>query len=402
MVSPLGSTSLILRSIRRRPFRNIVTILCFVIIASSLLSVHFLVGGAQNSVEAGMDRLGADILLIPQQYVKVGEAALLTGKPTTFAFEESILPRITGIEGVEKVSPQIYIATLQNQGCCSTFLQLIAFDPATDFTIIPWLNTELHRELRQNECIVGAGIIGPIGYNLTFYGHDFTIAGRLDPSGMGIDSSVFIQMEDAYTMSEESGFRAARPVGIQNGQISAVLVRVKPGEDRDIVANAIRSELPQAYPYMATTMAKRVSAQLGLTEQVLYTITGVVTLVAFPFMALVSSLVANERKREIALLRAMGATRSFVFRVIFAEALVLSLAGALIGVGATSLVIFLFAPAITTSLQIPFLWPPLWEILGDVAIAIGFAVVLGGAASLYPAYQSARQDPYEAIRRGDV
>src|SRR5512138_975980 len=197
----LKFSDVVIQSIRQRPFRNIATILCFIVITGTLLSTYFLVGGARNSVEVGMDRLGADVLVLPQDAAISGEAVLLTGKPSTFVFTSSVQDRIAAMEGVEKAAPQIYIGTLANAACCTGRVQLIGFDPALDFTIQPWLMTELGRPLRRGEVVVGSGFTSEAGEVLTFYGKNFTVAGKLDPSGMGMDESAFIMLDDAYEMA---------------------------------------------------------------------------------------------------------------------------------------------------------------------------------------------------------
>lgn len=349
-----------------------------------------------------MDRLGADILVLPQDYVIKGQTVLLTGKPTTFAFAESILPEIGQIDGIASATPQLYIGTLQNQGCCSTDIQLIGFDPATDFTIQPWLQDQLGRSLGINECIVGYGIIAQPGTVLTFYGHNFTVAGKLDPTGMGMDSSIFVRMEDAYTMSKESGQKAVRPVGIREGQVSAVLVRVSPGEDRDEIAQLIRKNVLGTYPFTVSYVAKKVNTQLSAATHVLFAVTAAVTLVSFPFIALISTMVANERRRELGLLRAMGATRGFVFSVVFGESVLLAIIGGLAGVVITGLILSQFVPFITASLEVPFLWPSVWTTVAEAGAAILLVIGVAGTAALYPAYRSSRMEPYEAIRKGEV
>lgn len=402
MKRSLGFFDLVIRSIKKRPFRNIATILCFVVITSTLLATSFLVGGAQNSVQVGMDKLGADIMVLPEDSALKGEAVILTGKPTTFVFSGSILPQISGIEGVAKAAPQLYIGTLSNQACCSGQLELIGFDPSRDFTVQPWLETELGRPLASGECVVGSDITGDIGSPLTFYGRNFTIAGRLDPSGMGVDESVFVMLDDAYIMAAESVTKAAEPLDIQRGEISAVLIRVKPGFDKDAVAETVKTTIPGSYPVTLNYIASKVNTQLSATTQVLYAITAAVTFVSFPFMALISSMVANERRRELGLLRAMGATKGFIFRVVLIEALVIAGAGALAGVVLSGFVLYLFEPLITTTLQMPFLWPSVLSLLAGVGITIFVAIAVGGLASLLPAYKSSNMEPYDAIRRGEL
>ncbi len=398
---PLRFTDVVTQSIRQRPFRNIATILCFIVITGTLLSTYFLVGGARNSVEVGMDRLGADILVLPQDSALSGEAVLLTGKPSTFVFAGTVQDRIAAMDGVEKTAPQLYIGTLQNAACCTGRVQLIGFDPAKDFTIQPWMMAELGRPLRPGEVVVGSGFTSEDGSVLTFYGRNFTQAGKLDPSGMGMDESAFIMLDDAYAMAAESGSHAVVPVDIRPGEISAVLVRVAPGADKEKIAAAVQETIPGTHPVTLNYIASKVNTQLSATTQVLVSITAAVTLVSFPFMALISTMVANERRRELALLRAMGATRGFIIKAVLAEALAIAAAGGLLGVVISGFLLYLFEPLIVGSLQMPFLWPPIGSLLVQVTIVVLVAIAVGGLAALIPAIRSGNLEPYDAIRRGE-
>jgi putative ABC transport system permease protein len=397
----MSYSGLLGKNIRRRLFRNVATIMCFTFVTCSLLSAYFLIGGAQNSVNVGMQRMGADILVVPSQYGDQSQSIILTGKPSTFTFQNSIEANVAAIDGIKQTSPQLYIATLSNQACCSSDVQLIGIDPQKDFTIQPWLVNELGRQLQPDEIIVGYKIIGFVGDQLRFYGTNFTIAGRLEQTGMGIDTVVFMSLTDAYQMAADSATLAVEPLNITQGQISSVLVKVEPGQDIVRIADVIATTIPGTYPETASNLAVAVNDQLAATTQVLYATTLSVTLVSVPLVALVSTLVANERRRELGLLRAMGGTRTFIFTMVFAEAIVLAAIGGLLGVGVSLLLIANFQGLITQSLAIPFLWPSLTVIVAESFLAIALAVGVGGLAALYPAFKSSRLEPYEAIRKGE-
>ncbi len=375
---------------------------CFAVVAGSLVSTYFLVGGTRNSFDVGLSRMGADLMVVPEGEASQSETVILTGQPSTFFFNSSILSSVQGIQGVEAASGQVYIATLKDAPCCSLPVQLIGFDPATDFTISPWLNNELGRPLNHDEVIVGNRIIGDIGSSLKFYGHNFTIAGRLEPTGMGIDVSVFIRADDAYTMAEQSAAVGAAPLSLQRGQISAVLVRVDKSTDPSTVASRIQAQIPGTQVVTSNALIARITSQLASASQLLYVTTAAVAVVSVPLVAVISTMAAGERRREIGLLRAMGATRGFIFRIIFSEGVLLAAVGGLIGIGGSAVILYSFERLITASLAVPFLWPPLPETLSYVGLTLALAAAAGGLSCLYPAYTSSRLEPYEAIRRGEI
>jgi putative ABC transport system permease protein len=107
-----------------------------------------------------------------------------------------------------------------------------------------------------------------------------------------------------------------------------------------------------------------------------------------------------ERRREIGVLKALGAADRDVRQLFFAEAGVMGLVGGLLGVflGWSIGRIINFAANVYLSQQnIPpqKLWSvPLWL----VGAAIGFSIVVSLAAGLYPAARAAKLDPVQALR----
>ena len=107
-----------------------------------------------------------------------------------------------------------------------------------------------------------------------------------------------------------------------------------------------------------------------------------------------------ERRREIGVLKALGATDGDVKSLFFAEAAAMGLLGGIVGVGGGWLIgrALTFGTALylkqqnLPSVQISSV--PWWLALG----AIGFAVLVSLAAGLYPAARAAKLNPVEALR----
>ncbi len=394
-----GYWQFIFKSMRRRAFRNFATVLTFAVVIGSIMIATFLTGGASNSARAGMERLGADLLVVPEEFELDADAIIITGKPSTFFVNGSAMDGIRLVEGVEQAAPQTFIATL-SASCCALPTQLIAFNSTLDFTVRPWLDDELGRPLERDEIILGNQISGEIGESLVFFGHPFYVAGILEPTGTGVDQSIFVQDTDALVMAKESFELSWEPILIKPGEISAILVKLSPGADADEVSARIEETVPGVSVISSNNLAKKIDAQLTSTVSSLYLMAGAVTIVSIPLIATVSSLVANERRREIGLLRMMGAKKSFVFQAILMEALLLALIGAIIGTVGSSLFIVIFKDLITTNLGIPFLWPGLDTLLLQVWLVMLAAISLGALSALYPAIVASRADPYDAIRSG--
>jgi putative ABC transport system permease protein len=115
-------------------------------------------------------------------------------------------------------------------------------------------------------------------------------------------------------------------------------------------------------------------------------------------IGLIVSMAANERRREIGVLRALGAPRGFVLRSLLAEVGLLAAGGGLLGAALAGLAIYLFRDLLVLGLGMPFLLPSLPRLLALVAGGLGLALGTVALAAWLPAYRTSRQDPALAMR----
>ena len=393
--------NLIKKNIVYRPIRNGALIFCFAIIASSLFSGAYILTGATDSVKSGISRLGADIIVVPGEYEGKSEAVLLRGEPSTFFFDHDVVPAISSIPGINRIAPQLYIATLDT-ACCYLPVQLIAYDSSRDFTITPWLRKNNRESLEKDEIIVGNMIIPDVGTSLKFYGHEFVISGKLEPTGTGLDTSIFIRYEDAYAMAEGSKEKAVKELKLPEHGASAVLVQVQNQSDIEKISGIITSRVRGSKVLTPELLISTVTGQLNSVIQILYLTAVVATFISLPLIALISIMVANERIREIGVLRALGATRELVFRLIFGEAIVLSIIGGLFGIIFSGIILELFQELIGSLISTPLSAPDPINLITITLTALTLTISVGGIASLYPAYRSAIMEPYAAMRSGEL
>ena len=392
---------LVARNLQNRPYRNIAVVLSFAIIAGTLFSALYLIGGARQSLDNGLDRMGADIMVVPEKYAAASQSVILTGEPSTFFFSDAGYEQIAGLPGVAKASPEIYVATLFGQACCAAGVQIIAIDPERDFTIATWLKENPGVTMGKDDIIVGSAISGDLGTDLLFYGHTFHIVGRLARTGMGLDMAVFTRIEDAYTMADESGVKAAQKLTIPPGMVSAVLVRINPGVSPAAISDEIKQRVPGTRTITPNGLLNAISGQLGAITLLLYGSAITVTAVSIPLMGSISAMVAHERRKEIAILQALGATRSFVMRLMLAESFSLAVIGALAGIGAATIILVGFQDFIAFTLKIPFTIPSPFTVALYGGSAIVLSVIIGGIASVYPVYLINHSEPYETMRKGE-
>ena len=101
------------KNISGNSLRSWVVVLCALVVAAFALFATLLFRGAATSLELAADRLGADIVVVPQGAQTEMEGALLMGVPAHFWMPEENVDSLAAMPGVEAASPQIYLATLK-------------------------------------------------------------------------------------------------------------------------------------------------------------------------------------------------------------------------------------------------------------------------------------------------
>ncbi|HOG46540.1 MAG TPA: hypothetical protein PLJ35_01160 [Anaerolineae bacterium] len=321
-MSPLDELRLAWRNVAGNRFRSGAVLGCAAALAGLALATALLLSGAQRSLQLARARLGADIIAVPAGAQPGVEGALLMGVPTQAWMPRANLARIAAIPGVAAVSPQMYLASLSRASCCAVSeMLLVAYDPESDFAVAPWLARSLGRGLVLGEAVGGSSVFVPEGEEaIRLYGYDVRLRGNLEPTGTNLDRSLFFTFETAAEMARLSHGQAERPLEIPPDSISAALVKVAPGSDARLVALTILQEVPGVTPLEGADMLRSFRGQIAGLLRTLLALLGLTLGASLLLLALVFSLAAHERRREIALLRALGASAGAVCRMLLAEA----------------------------------------------------------------------------------
>ena len=267
------------------------------------------------------------------------------------------------------------------------------------------------------DAVIGAEVARALGYrvgdeivvahgmgSVSFVEHDanpFTIAGVLAPTGTPIDRSVMVTLEaiEAIHLDGATGRGTSlsadqlRARDLSPAQITAFFV----GLDTPVAALRLQRAV-NTYPEepLQAVMPGLALAQLwevvGAAERTLAAVaafvvlTGLVSILA----AILTSL--NERRREMAILRALGARPRHVFLLLVAESALLAFAGAVIGAGLTYGGLAAFSPFLEArfGLLLPSLLPGLYD--GALVVAVTAAAAALGAIPAWRAYRNSLAD----------
>jgi len=391
-----------IRNLQRKLIRSLLLLLAVAMVTGTLFGATIFMTGMQNALYIGTYRLGADILVVPEEYESQAKSALLAGEPTSFYMDRSVYDKVMQVDGVKKASPQVFIKPSSFTCCYSVDIFLVAFDPVSDFTITPWLKEKTELPLTDDQAIAGRSLPILTGSMVPFFGTAFTVVGTMEPTGMKFfDQSLFMTMDAAYRMAEMSKERSLQPLSLNRNKISAVLVQTDPTISPDRVAIRIAHAVDGVRAIASDEVVNTVRRQLAGLMHGIFVICGVLWGLAMVMIGFAFYMIVNERQREFGLLRGMGAKRRQVFSLIMLEAIFISFAGGVIGLGIGSALLVGFRDIMANSLRLPYLLPPpevLYELVGG---ALFFSVLTGLLSALVPSVIASRLDPYDAIRLGE-
>ena len=229
------------------------------------------------------------------------------------------------------------------------------------------------------------------------HGHQhrpFTIAGVLAPTGTPMDRALFVNMEGFYHLEgharpDAAGAHASEaagselhdhdaPIADDQKRVTAILVSTK----EDWQAATLAKQINEDSVAQAVMPAREISSLLDNivgNVQMLLLVLAILVVVVAGIGILVSIYNSmNDRRHEIAVMRALGARRSTVMVVILLESILLSLGGGLLGLLLGHGLIGLLGPTIETETGVVVrVWAFQWVELILIPGLIGLAAVVG-------------------------
>ncbi len=377
----MSDFKLIFRNISDNPLRSWITALCTALVSGLLIFSYLLVNGSQESLTRVTQRLGADIAVIPAGNQIIVEEALLMGNPISVWMPRSVVSEVANIQGVEVVSPQLFLSTMRGASCCTVSdMFMVAYDPATDFTVRPWLKDNLDTDLELGQAIGGTYITYTTGRDdILVYGYEIDLVGSLESTGSGLDQSLFFTYDTAVDIARLSPMRAEAALVLSPDSISTALVRLSDGADPYKVADEIESRVRGVSAIPAASLFRNQREHVDSLRQNLSLFSMLLWVMSVVLIGFVSAAAVLGRRQELGVLRALGATQTRLVTMLFSESAFLTLIGVVFGIALSAASLILFKNLIIHSLNLPLYIPKLPEFLllaGGILLAVLATVFL--------------------------
>jgi putative ABC transport system permease protein len=373
---------LALENVRRKPFRNLGLALLTGIFAAIFFGGSLLNSQLRLGLESLANRLGADLLIVPYGYEQAARAALVRGEPSTHTMRREVLDKIRAFPGVAAATPQFFLASL-TASCCTERVQIIGFDPASDFLIHPWIRDEVPR-LEAGEVVAGAKIRSSVGDEVFFFEAIYRVAAKMEPTGLGLDTSIFMPLAALYELLRDNPHLPRREEDPE-AYISSIALKADPGLSPKELGNSLLQAYAIEYnldQIVAADIVSDTARRLHTLSSALYWLAAGIWLLAVLVLSLVFSVSVGERGRELRIYRILGARRSWLGKLLLLEALLICAGGALAGILAAACIVFPFSSLIFAGLQLPHLDVPGSAVAGRALLTLAIAGAGGPLASL--------------------
>jgi lipoprotein-releasing system permease protein len=146
-------------------------------------------------------------------------------------------------------------------------------------------------------------------------------------------------------------------------------------------------------------MNRNLFSALKLEKTMMFLLLVLITIVASFNIVSTLTMIVTEKQREIAILKAMGATRKGIMRIFMLNGLIIGCSGAAIGVPLGYTFLWLIQTFWTFDQTVYYISKiPVHVLASDVLLVAGSAILISFVATLYPSLQAAKLDPAAALR----
>ena len=375
--------ALALRNITRQKTRTVLTVIGILIGIAAIVALGSISEGLRVQISKSLEQSSSLITVIEESngnlFMSMGSSEL----------SQETVDEIMSVDGIDEATAVIYkVGYLEDS---SGFGQPTLFESGVRPEDIELFTTEgvvLSEGELLEEGDVDYAMVGwtlsetldlEVGDTITVEERDFTIKGIYEEFGdPGLDSGVIIPLDVAQDLFETDMY-------------SAVIVYPEDIDEVQELADSIEDSVEGVSAFTTAEFAKQIGQ---IVDQIGFFTIGIAAISAIVGgLGVMNTMIMSvmERRREIGVLKAIGATNSYILKMILIESALISLIGGLLGLG----VGFIASKGLgfATGGQAEGIVTPRLALY-----SLAFALFLGIVGGLYPARRASKLSPVEALK----
>jgi len=379
---------LVISNMARRRGRFVFTLLGITIGIGAFVTFLALGGSLKKEVMREANALGANLIVTPKGSCAFEQVSILTGEvlPSNITMEE--YAKVSALEGMTVVPVLAEKSAINNR-------------PVSVSGILPEkMGIFKEWQLAVGEYLSGndetAVLLGSVaaeqfkllpGGSVVIRGERLPVKGILAATGGKDDVTVFIPLETAqrlFNAGERASYLAVKVADVTG--VDLAMERI-----RETVSLGVVSDRQMLTSVLSIVGSVNVTLQLIAVVAVLAAAFGIVNTMLTA---------AYERKREIGILQALGATRRTIFTLFLIESGVYGFLGGACGVVGGLILSIAAAPQLEQNVFTSFVKGSGNVGVIDPVVVVGsilFSAIVAIVAGLYPAWRASRLSPVEAI-----
>jgi len=382
-------------SLIRHRARTVLAVLGVAVAAAMLLDMVMLATGMRESFRELLLSRGFEIRLAPKGTLPFDTDATIPGV-------SAIIATLRANPDIREISPVLGASIHILAGNRDISGSVLGIDPSVegDYELLSGRDVTTPDAIVANDHLLsqlGARVGDTLSVATGYDPQTRTYAGQRKLVVTGRVKFIYGANDQASSAMRRETLEAMG--GQARDRASLFMVRVRKGANAEQVRDWIDKQLPNVTAISIATAIAQVDERLSYFRQLALILGAVSLFVGFLLVTTLVTVSVNERAGEIAVMRAIGVSRSHVVEQIVLEGVAISFAGAVLGlalglVTARYLNTILSAfPGLPMSINF-FLFQPkaAWS-------ALGLLIASGIGAGIYPAWRAASLPIAESLRR---
>jgi len=385
----------VINGLKKRKLRNYLTIIGIIVGVIAIVSLMSLSEGLKTGISEEFSKTGALKITITSKLSQFGQG-------TNVGLSEDDVLEIKKINEIDFVTGYINSQAPSRFSREERFVSIDGYSVENYEKILLQDGKEIFRgkiidSEKLKEVVIGYDLFNSdefygktvkLGDTIEISGQNFKVIGVLKDSGnVNQDRKIYMSIENLRDITKAG-----------DKEVDVIYAVIKNNTDIEVVGERIEDRLERtSEDFIVTTPNKAAEDREQTLQAVSIVVVGIAAIsLLVGGIGILNSMYTSvlERKKEIGIMKAIGARREDILKIFLLEAGIIGLLGGVIGIIGGFLIAFIVnIVGSFTGVEIAASFN-----ISIVILALGFSFLLGLLAGFLPAYQASKQQAIESLR----